>query len=1447
MVIDINPTPKVMKYSKNRTSPRYWFTRTTSKHLLALALSFFALPALLSAQTLLHRYSFASDASDSVGGSAWNGVVEAPNGGSAVTIASGLTLPGGGGPGYSGYVALPAGILTATTNLTVECWVTQNSQNGWAEIFNFNNGQSQYLGLIPNPVNNNGNMSAAFKTGGNESDAFSGIQFPVGTEQDVAVTFNANTLVGNLYTNGALLASVTCPNSSYIPGTYGGSIGTANNYLGQDPFPDPQFQGTIYELRIWNGVVSQRYLAASAIEGPSVIVTALTPTSAAMTVSATSIVVSGISQPTITVQLAATGSAELPATQDAVNWVSSNTNVLSVSSTGTIVGVGAGTATVSAQVGGVAVTSPAITVASQTLLHRYSFVSDASDSVGGANGTIVAGTTGAAATIANGLVLPGNTVGGNGYSGYVSLPAGILTNTTSLTVECWATQNQGNTWAELWDFGTNSQAYNFAFIPFPADNGGNPEVASFSPGNNNDYITSHVPFPNGTEQYVAVTYNESSLVGNLYTNGNLDAALTYPSAAYAPYNYGGAGGTINNYLGNDIYGDQQFNGTIYEFRIWNGAVSPAYLAASAVAGSSVLITNTTPTSLTVSVGESSMIGSATQQATLEGNFTQVDNVTLTGAASTWTSSNPGVLTVSSSGLITAVSGGTATVSATVDGVTATSQTITVQSTAPVVQVKPANVAGVISESATFSAQAIGGNLIYQWSFNNAPISGATNNTLTLNDLTAANVGTYNLEISNSSGSTNLTATLTLTQAVLLHRYSFVSDVTDSVGGANGSIVAPSGGTAATIANGLVLPGGGGNNNGYVSLPTGILTNTSSLTIECWATQDQQNSWATIWDFGGIGTATNFEFCPYPASGHNNQNPIVAFQPNGGEQDLDANTPFPVSTEEYFTVTYNSSSFVGSLYTNGALEASVTLPNATYTPGKYAAPLGTTRNMLGNDVFGDDQFGGTIYELRIWNGAVTPEYLALSAIAGPGTVLTSLTPQSVNVTTTNSTMLAGQTQSASVLGNYSFATGVVLTSSATNWTSSNPSVLTVNSSGLITAVNTGSATISATLNGLVGTSASITVQGSGPVITQQPTSIQNLLAGASLSPTLSVVGNPPFVYRLYNGATLVGTSTNSQFSLANLQTGGTYTVVVSNALGIATSSPVTVTVVPPNAYEQVLLSLGAIAYWPLDETAGNTTFDLIGGINGYYTNGFTLGEAGPTNEFFGATSSAVNFDGTDAYADIPGAPFNITNAITVVAWEQTIGASGFDGIFGKGDDSWRLSINPTAQLGGNDGTSAVADATDPTAVAINSWHMVAYTYTGNPGDANNGALYVDGKLVSNNTILTTPAGDNLDVWIGGSPDYGVNRLFLGNIAHAAIFDQSLTAAQVNGLYNAVYVPSQGSITLTRSGSNITLTWPTGVLLQASSLTGPWTTNSAAVSPYTVPIASGNQFFRVLVSP
>ncbi len=1390
--------------------PTYRNLRYVSKYLLALILSFVALPGLLSAQTLLHRYSFATDASDSVGGPTWNGTAVAPNGGSPVVFANGATLAGGGGPGFSGYVSFPAGILTNTTNITIECWATETTANNWAELWNFNNSQSQYFGFIPQPANNGNNMSMAIRNGA-ESDAFSADHFPTGTQQYIAGTFNASTLVGNLYTNGILIASVTVPNATYTPGTYGGAAGTVNNWLGQDPFPDPQFQGTIFEFRIWNGVVSQRYLAASAIEGPSVVVNNTTPTS--VTVSAgNNVIITGTLQASVTVQLAATGSANLPATGDATNWVSSNPNVLAVNQNGVITGVGTGSATVSATVGGIVGTTGTITVTgAQTLQHRYSFATDASDSIGGPtwNGTLVPPTgAGTAASINNGLLLPGG--GGPGFSGYLSLPAGILTNTTSVTVECWVNQAAVNTWAEIWDFANApSGSQTFGLIAFPNNNGHHTEV-SFTPnGNERDLQSSSYTFPTNSEQYIAVTYNNFSLAGNLYTNGAIVASTTFPSTAYAPGSYGGATGTLSNMLGQDIFPDPQFQGTIYEFRIWNGSLSPVYVAVANAAGPSVVVNNLTPLALNISVTNTSMLGAQVQPATATGNFADAANVIVTDGATNWVSSNPSILTVNSSGLITAVSGGTATVSATVNGVTATSPTITVASTAPTAQ-GPTNAVAVAGDTVTFAVTALGGNLTFQWSHGVTQIPGATNATLVLTNVNAASAGTYSVSITNNLGSINPSATLTIVPQILKHRYSFQTNAVDSVGGANGTLVGPNGGTAATINNGLILPGGGGPGfSGYVSLPSGMLTNINSISVEVWVTQSAPQTWAEIWDFANNGSQ-NFGLIPDPQN--NNNNMEVAFTPNGGEVDLQSAVSFPSGSEQYVSLTYDSGSLVANLYTNGTVVATHTYPNSTYTPANIGGAGGTTVNVLGQDIFPDPQFQGTIFEFRIWDGVVSPLYLAISAAAGPSVVVTNLTPTLVSVTVTNATMTPGTSQPAVVSGNFHDASGIIVTAGATNWVSSNPSVLTVDQSGNITAVTTGSATISATVNGVTGTSASISVPTSPPIITVEPNAADTLIVGATLHTTLANIGTPPFTYFWFTNSnpTPISISSSPALTVANVQTGNaaTYFCLVSNQFGTTLSSNLDLAVITPSAYEQVLLQLNPIALWPLNEASGTTAFDVIGGNNGTYNGGVGLGQPGPTNAFF-AGATGTQFDGSDSFVDIAGAPFNITGAVTVMTWAQDLAQNGFDGVIGHGDPSWRIAVTGTGNPAGNDSTVS-GDAGTSISILDNNWHLLAYTYSGNPSQPNNGLLYIDGVLVGSNSVTATPPGDNLDVWIGGSPDYGIGatkRLFAGNIADSAVFARALTAAQIQGVFNGTFVVGQlPAPTITHallSGANIVI--------------------------------------------
>ncbi|HEY2016829.1 MAG TPA: LamG-like jellyroll fold domain-containing protein [Bryobacteraceae bacterium] len=228
----------------------------------------------------------------------------------------------------------------------------------------------------------------------------------------------------------------------------------------------------------------------------------------------------------------------------------------------------------------------------------------------------------------------------------------------------------------------------------------------------------------------------------------------------------------------------------------------------------------------------------------------------------------------------------------------------------------------------------------------------------------------------------------------------------------------------------------------------------------------------------------------------------------------------------------------------------------------------------------------------------------------------------------------------------------------------------------------------------------------------------------------------------------------------------------------------------------------------------------------------------------------------AIADIPEGRLNITGPITVTAWVEVYTASQFASIVGHGDNSWRISLTENGDAGGalpggNDGGSA-NDATAPVADSIYeqnpNWHMVTYTYSGNPSQANNGLLYLDGALVASNSITAAPAGDNLDVWIGGSPDYGTGRVLTDTlISHVAVFTQAFSPAQVAGIYNGTYVatPTPQYVHIAQSGANAVLTWQSGTLLQSTNVSGPWTTVSGAASPYTVPATNKASFFRLSV--
>ena len=124
---------------------------------------------------------------------------------------------------------------------------------------------------------------------------------------------------------------------------------------------------------------------------------------------------------------------------------------------------------------------------------------------------------------------------------------------------------------------------------------------------------------------------------------------------------------------------------------------------------------------------------------------------------TWSSSNPGVANINGSGLLTALTAGTTTVSVTDSlGMTVNSGVVEVR----VVSVAPQSSTLLIGESLQLTTS--GGNPPYTWSVSDNTIASIDANGL----LTAAGVGTVTASVTDADGFSTTTGTITVTDVVV---------------------------------------------------------------------------------------------------------------------------------------------------------------------------------------------------------------------------------------------------------------------------------------------------------------------------------------------------------------------------------------------------------------------------------------------------------------------------------------------------------------------------------------------------------------------------------------------------------------------------------------------------------------------------------------------------------
>jgi predicted alpha-1,6-mannanase (GH76 family) len=138
----------------------------------------------------------------------------------------------------------------------------------------------------------------------------------------------------------------------------------------------------------------------------------------------------------------------------------------------------------------------------------------------------------------------------------------------------------------------------------------------------------------------------------------------------------------------------------------------------------------------------------------------------------------------------------------------------------------------------------------------------------------------------------------------------------------------------------------------------------------------------------------------------------------------------------------------------------------------------------------------------------------------------------------------------------------------------------------------------------------------------------------------------------------------------------------------------------------------------------------------------------------------------------------------------------------------------------------------------------------------------GTLTSPDWFLNTPvvfnAQGRVDVVTGvfNNVNNGNPRLYAGDITLTNLasevtninltWDAANSAGSVGAIFAVSGVAVQPvSLGIALSGGQVILTWPFGQLLEATNLSGPWITNSAALSPYAVAPNGTSGFFRVQV--
>ena len=639
------------------------------------------------------------------------------------------------------------------------------------------------------------------------------------------------------------------------------------------------------------------------------------------------------------------------------------------------------------------------------------------------------------------------------------------------------------------------------------------------------------------------------------------------------------------------------------------------LASSAVA--SVVVS---PSNGTLPIGEA---------ITLRALPRDVAGRTLAGRTVGWVSSNTGVATVSGNGVVTAVSGGSATITATVEGQSGSAIITATRPSVASITVSPTQVATMVGLSVPLGAtlvDSIGRTLsdrAVTWTSSMPSVATVSVNGV----ITAIGAGTSSITATSEGKSASVpvqvtapivVASVTVSEGTVALLPGATRQLTATALDASGTslnrqITWSSSNPAVATVNGSGLVTANGTGTATITALTEGRSAAATVTVEAAPVPV-----ATVVILPATLSLAPGQTRQYTASAQDSAGAVLVGRavtwtssaPGVATVSASGLVTAVSAGSASITATSQGASATSVLTVANAVQpvstVAITPGSAGLLPGQTVALTATPRDAAGVQLQGRSitwTSNATALASVSSNGVVTGIAAGSARITANIEGVTSAV--TISVLANNVTSVSVAPAAASLLGGGTVqlaatardTNGVTLTGRQTFWISSNPAVATVTATGLVTAVGAGSAVVTASVEGRMATSA-ISVTVPTPVSTVQLTpSSARLTTGQNITFTA--------VYRDASGSPLDGRaiaweSTTPAVAQVNAQTGvvsagvpGTTTIraIVEGVIGTATvtvaepATTATVRISPPivTMYQGKTFQFVAAAL----DSAGNT--------------------------------------------------------------------------------------------------------------------------------------------------------------------------------------------------------------------------------------------------------------------